>query len=416
MSINKIKHKENYNKEDNLNKIPDKEYTLIDNNKSKSSHDIFLNKKHKIKKIKKYKGTTSISHITINSHFILDFKNPIIYYDNYNDKNLIKLNDKEYYFLNQKIKEIKYKNGLSKENINWIDLSKEIFENINNYFNIKIRKNKIEEFVENKLKENQSREKISCRKLAKLYFDETGNKISKTYINNLLRNNLKLSYLKTSIKTKTINEPLGKIQGFCFIKSIVKCLMAGFKILFLDESSILSSNNNFRAWRGKNEELYFNIGTKKRKNLLLIISNEEVIHYKITDKNTDEKNFLKFMEEVAEILDKKENEKFVIVMDNLASHRTKNLINFYKERKINIIFNCVYRSNFNAIELAFRNIKFYLYKNLYEKIEDAIKDINNILNDKKFRLTLSNNLYETLNKYIEFFDENKYMNLNNLNF
>ena len=192
--------------------------------------------------------------------------------------------------------------------------------------------------------------------------------------------------------------------------------MAGFKILFLDESSILSSNNNFRAWRGKNEELYFNIGTKKRKNLLLIISNEEVIHYKITDKNTDEKNFLKFMEEVAEILDKKENEKFVIVMDNLASHRTKNLINFYKERKINIIFNCVYRSNFNAIELAFRNIKFYLYKNLYEKIEDAIKDINNILNDKKFRLTLSNNLYETLNKYIEFFDENKYMNLNNLNF
>ena len=202
MSINKIKHKENYNKEDNLNKIPDKEYTLIDNNKSKSSHDIFLNKKHKIKKIKKYKGTTSISHITINSHFILDFKNPIIYYDNYNDKNLIKLNDKEYYFLNQKIKEIKYKNDLSKENINWIDLSKEIFENINNYFNIKIRKNKIEEFVENKLKENQSREKISCRKLAKLYFDETGNKISKTYINNLLRNNLKLSYLKTSIKTK----------------------------------------------------------------------------------------------------------------------------------------------------------------------------------------------------------------------
>lgn len=58
-------------------------------------------------------------------------------------------------------------------------------------------------------------------------------------------------------------------------------MILGFRILFLDETSILSTNNNYRGWRKKSEELYFNIGPKRRENLLLIVSDEEVIHYKI---------------------------------------------------------------------------------------------------------------------------------------
>ena len=51
-------------------------------------------------------------------------------------------------------------------------------------------------------------------------------------------------------------------------------------------------------------------------------------------------------------------------MDNLSVHRTKKLMEFYKDKKLNIIFKCIYRSNFNAIELAFRIIKFTLYNKL----------------------------------------------------
>ena len=127
--------------------------------------------------------------------------------------------------------------------------------------------------------------------MAKSYEEETGQKISKTYINNLLRNNFKLSYLKTTIKTIKLNTPTGIFSALYFIKSITKCIMLGYKLLFLDESCLQSYNNNYRAWRSKNEELYFNIGSKKRKNLLLIISDCSVIHYKITDANTDENIF-----------------------------------------------------------------------------------------------------------------------------
>lgn len=85
------------------------------------------------------------------------------------------------------------------------------------------------------------------------------------------------------------------------------------------------------------------------------------------------------MKEVMEILSKKVNKKYVIVMDNLSSHRTNKLMDFYYENRINIIFNAVYHSNFNAIELAFRAIKLRIYKKLYKSFDGVLKDIKNML-------------------------------------
>ena len=295
---------------------------------------------------------------------------------------------------------------------NNIELTKDIYEDINNFFKLNTKKNKIEEFISKKLNDNSARNNISCRKLAKSYEEETGQKISKTYINNLLRNNFKLSYLKTTIKTIKLNTPTGIFSALYFIKSITKCIMLGYKLLFLDESCLQSYNNNYRAWRSKNEELYFNIGSKKRKNLLLIISDCSVMHYKITDANTDENIFYNFMEEVLSKLSTYQDAKFVIIMDNLSCHRTPKLLNYYSENKLNIIFNCVYRSSFNCVELAFKSIKFHLYNNLYESIEQAEKDIKNKLDDKNFNSVLLHNYLETLNIYLEFYEKYRELNLN----
>ena len=120
------------------------------------------------------------------------------------------------------------------------------------------------------------------------------------------------------------------------------------KNLFLKdyETSILSVSNNFRAWRGRKEEIYFPMGTKKRKNLLLIVSKNKIIHYKISDNNTNEHNFLEFIKAINSVLSK-QKEKYVIIMDNLCSLRTKKLFSYYKKNKLNIIFNIIYLSNFN---------------------------------------------------------------------
>ena len=78
-------------------------------------------------------------------------------------------------------------------------------------------------------------------------------------------------------------------------------------------------------------------------------------------------------------------------MDNLAVHRTKNLFKYYNEKKINVIFNVVYLSNFKAVELAFRALKFKIYNKLYESIEYVSEDIKKILLDKNFGKTLIKN-------------------------
>lgn len=121
------------------------------------------------------------------------------------------------------------------------------------------------------------------------------------------------------------------------------------------------------------------------------------------------------MEEVYTILSKRNDQKFVILMDNLSVHRTKKLMEFYKDKKLNIIFNCVYRSNFNAIELAFPRIKFTLYNKLYKNMESTIEDVKSILDDPKIKNALLYNFKETINQYINFFEKNEHLNLNNLN-
>lgn len=387
--------------------------TQHDNLNLSKRNKIFTKKKRFIST--QFKKKKHISYININSHFIIDLKNPLQYFIILNNKNLIKFKSTEYIFLKQTIQDLSLKINSGSIDKNFVEIPKNICQDINNYFKVNTKKNKIEQFIEKKLIENKSRNSFSCRKLANSFFEETGERVSKTYINNILKNNFKLSYLKTPIKTHLINNDVGIFSAFYFIKSIIKCMSLGFKLLFLDESSILSINNNYRAWRSKNDELYFTLGTKKKKNLLLIVSDNSVIHYKITDSNTDENIFLTFMKEVISIISKKINQKFVIVMDNLSSHRTKNAMDFYINNKLNIIFNCVYRSSFNCVELAFKSIKLHLYKNLYESIDETINDVKKIIEGKNFKSVLVHNYLETLYRYLDFYEKNKNINLNILN-
>ena len=347
----------------------------------------------------------------------MDFKNPQIYTEKLNDKNTIKLNQKEYDFLKEKANKAFNKNNeICNVNDYFIEISFNRLEEIDNFFNNNnIELNDVGKYVLKKIQDNKSRDKITCRKLSDSYFQDTGLKVSKNYMNKILKNKLKMSYLKTTVKTSKLNNDSGIIAAFYFIKMITKCLMLGFTILYLDETSVFSTNNNYRAWRKKTEDIYFNIDGKKRENLILTVSDKEIIHYKINSENTKEQNFLEYMNELNIILKKRVKEKFIIVMDNLSVHRTKKLMKFYEEQKLNIIFNCVYRSNFNCVELVFRRIKFTLYNKLYENIDASIIEMKNILSDSKIKAVLSHNFSETIIQYFRFYENNKEINLNNLN-
>jgi len=84
-------------------------------------------------------------------------------------------------------------------------------------------------------------------------------------------------------------------------------------------------------------------------------------------------------------IQKNVDKNYIIILDILTVHITKNVLDYYYKFNINI---STYKSDFNSFELAFKIIILYLFKNLYENIEGAVKEVKTILSDKKIELSL----------------------------
>ena len=150
----------------------------------------------------------------------------------------------------------------------------------------------------NQISKNKDSSKIGCRNLAELYTNTTGKIIHKSQMNNIMRNRLGLHYIKTCVKSSKLDSKESKFLSFGFIKTFIKEIKLGFKILFQDESII------FKCWRFINENIYYGNNLKNKKNLLLLIGENEIIHYKITEKNTNQDVFFEFCQECLSSLKK----------------------------------------------------------------------------------------------------------------
>ena len=187
----------------------------------------------------------------------------------------------------------------------------------------------------------------------------------------------------------------------------------GFRLIFLDESKKETTNNHYRCWRYKNEAIYFGNKKNEKNSLLLAKGVDKVIHYSLTQENTNSEIFLEFMKELIKKLKLDQNNKYILIMDNLSSHKKGNVIKFFVDEKLNVLFNAPYNSVFNSVELTFRSIKKRTYSKLYQSLEEVKKDIINYLESVEISQTIKKNFNETLIKYIAYSERNKYVNLNN---
>ena len=144
----------------------------------------------------------------------------------------------------------------------------------------------------------------------------------------------------------------------------------------------------------------------------MAVDDKNIIYFEINKENTNQDVFLLFMENLLREIKLKNIKKYAIIMDNLSSHKTKELLNFYSKNKINIIFNSPYLSQWNAIELAFRAIKRKYYEKLFSDEEEFKNYILSIINSDVLSETLNLNFLETLKEYRKFIIENESVNLN----
>lgn len=364
--------------------------------------------------ISKFINNPSINKFNYNSFFIFDQNDNIKYYQSLSNKNLIKLNNEEISFLKEIVNNINFDKCLSEKN-ELIEIEYEMADKLTKFFDIKPKLSPISTFIKEKINNNPNRVNISCRKLANCYFNETGNKISKSTIHNVMKKELGYHYLKTTLKHNNLNKKEGILACLCFIKIMVRCLKLNFIPIFIDESKVEIRNNHYRTWRFPDEELFFGNLKKTKCNLLLAVGANKVFHFKINNENTTSTIFLLFLKELEEILSKDKKNKYILILDNFRCHKTEEVIEFLFKSKLNTLFNAPYCSSFNSVELAFRSIKKITYANIYDSIDNVVADIKNYLEKDEIRSTLSYNFKETIEKYIHYSEAKKSLNLNNFN-
>jgi uncharacterized pyridoxamine 5'-phosphate oxidase family protein len=96
----------------------------------------------------------------------------------------------------------------------------------------------------------------------------------------------------------------------------------------LDESGFFTKNKKIYMWRHKNEDIYSKIKDRKKLNLIMAVSNQNVIYYEISKENANNNTFKKFMINMINSIDEDKLKNYIFIMDNLSCHLTKELFEF----------------------------------------------------------------------------------------
>ena len=102
-------------------------------------------------------------------------------------------------------------------------------------------------------------------------------------------------------------------------------------------------------------------------------------------------------------------------MNNHSSKKINELVEYYANNNINVLFNSQYISFFNFIDLSFRVIKKKIYSSIFSSSKSLESKVIEILESPEFKKSLKNNYAITLNEYIKYYDFIKEKNLRGFN-
>ena len=173
-----------------------------------------------------------ITLIQPGSNFIYDTNTFEIYFSQVSDKNNLKLTLQELLFLKNTIEQLKSQNEINSSKI--IKIPLDIFKKIETFTPKIVQEDEEVLYIKKLIESQKSLGYISCLRIASRYYNDTGKKISKTKVNNIMRNKLGLHFIKTTIKNQKIDNNKNILISLCFIKILIKSLL-NFHLIFIDE-------------------------------------------------------------------------------------------------------------------------------------------------------------------------------------
>ena len=384
-----------------------------------TSTNIPLNNDNKNDKIKKKQIKNKIRmqnknlfHFNLSSTFIFEPRLCSFWYNKLENKNKMKINDEEIQLLINNIDNIKLSSETFEPKLIKIIISKEIQSKILSTTLIETQLNENSLLIDEIIKENENKTKISCKKISQIFKDKHSKNISSSHVWYIIHNKLNLRFLKTPIKTSKLINKASIYQSWFFLKVFIRILKLNGNFIYIDESSFYTKNNHYKQWRKKDQDIFHDIRDDGKINLLMAVSSEKIIYFKTTKFNTNNKVFIEFFSEMLSKLSEDEKNKSLFILDNCTIHSTAECFELYNSQKLKVLFTVPYRSCFNMIEYCFRNIKNVTYKLLFSTIDEVDEKIKEILTEEKFITSLKYLFKETLNNYLSFINKYKENNLN----
>ena len=95
-----------------------------------------------------------------------------------------------------------------------------------------------------------------------------------------------------------------------FLKILLGRLKIGLHPIFVDECGFSMNNTNFRNWVKTNSQYNAKLSFNNNKlNLIMAVSDNKIIHYTISEENTNTTKFLDFMNGLLNVLTEDEKKK-----------------------------------------------------------------------------------------------------------
>jgi hypothetical protein len=223
----------------------------------------------------------NLFHFNLSSAFIFEPRLCSFWYNKLENKNKMKINDEEIQLLINNIDNIKLSSETFEPKLIKIIISKEIQSKILSTTLIETQLNENSLLIDEIIKENENKTKISCKKISQIFKDKHSKNISSSHVWYIIHNKLNLRFLKTPIKTSKLINKASIYQSWFFLKVFIRILKLNGNFIYIDESSFYTKNNHYKQWRKKDQDIFHDIRDDGKINLLMAVSSEKIITLKL---------------------------------------------------------------------------------------------------------------------------------------